>query len=179
MSSDTDENADRDLYLAIGRLVTETARFEDELQTTLFSLFLDDHLLLLLAGQSWEWYVESIKTVVMQCIRIAWQEEREELLAILNASQELRESRNWVVHGVWERTCWWGEGCIASPTAIEDPDRLYHFARGRVRKDFTERQFTVTDIETLANRVRDLGRNLQGIRKKINRRFREYVPNEE
>lgn len=66
MPPNTDEDSDRDLYVAIGRLVTESARFEDALFYTLDTFALSDHLPLLFAGQSWEWYVESIKTVVAQ-----------------------------------------------------------------------------------------------------------------
>jgi hypothetical protein len=66
MPPNTDEDSDRDLYVAIGRLVTESARFEDALFYTLDTFVLSDHLPLLFAGQSWEWYVESIKTVVAQ-----------------------------------------------------------------------------------------------------------------
>lgn len=102
MPPNTDEDSDRDLYVAIGRLVTESARFEDALFYTLDTFVLSDHLPLLFAGQSWEWYVESIKTVVAQFSHLTWRKEREELLSVLNASRELRESRNWVVHGTWE-----------------------------------------------------------------------------
>lgn len=171
MSPATDEDADRDLYLAIGRLVTESARFEEQLKFTLHSFFMDDHVTLLFTGQNWEWYVESIKTVVEQFHRLTWQAEREQLLDILNASRELRESRNWVVHGVWEHNCWWDDECIASPTATEDPDRLYHFLRSRMRKDMTERQFTVTDIEILTDRISELGSALRGFQKSVEGRI--------
>jgi hypothetical protein len=75
-----EEGSDHDLYLAIGRLVTESARFEQELHSTVLSFFVDDHLTLLFTGRSWEWYVESIKTVLAQLHHSTWQRERQALL---------------------------------------------------------------------------------------------------
>jgi hypothetical protein len=48
-----------------------------------------------------------------------------------------------------------------------------------MRKELTQRQFTVTDIEILTDRISELGSDLRRLRKSIAGRIYEHVPDEE
>jgi hypothetical protein len=154
--SDLEDSA---LYSAIGRVASSSANLDDTLRNVLYNLVgPGDEVWVLFEGQSTDWLVSSIRTV----LKVAgpshfWSEGRRERLAeLLTQADGLRRRRNVVIHGVWGRACFYRRDekefrqCIARPFNAPDNSETFYFMRSNQRKPLEEAHLSISDINALA-----------------------------
>lgn len=148
---------DQEAYLALGRVVAESAMMDEILRAVLADLVGSDQSWLLWEGQNTDWLIQSCRLVMHECE--AWgivfsDEERAEFDELLVKMTQLRGLRNTVVHGVWLSS---GTGDQARPrpwgTVKEDAGRVHYVLRSRLRRDFAEQLWTAKDVDRLADEI--------------------------
>jgi hypothetical protein len=160
VSEDDDSASDGGLFRAIGRVAVESAVSDENLRLLLNDLTgSDDVKWILFEGQSTEWLLKAVDAVLSH-INPPEDELSKSHYSNLRASLKeigaLRNYRNTVVHGTWTQDeLPWGPGeRTPRPWGKINNQTEWYCMRSRFHKYGPPSVWTVSDVETLANKVR-------------------------
>ena len=150
---------DDDLYRAIGRVASESARMDELLRELIGDVSgFDEILWVLLQGQNSEWLSEACKSVLRQRDPYfrRWPESHHiKILELLDEFSRYRIMRNAVIHGVWYPYEPFGEDDLLPRPwgAADDGSPIYYCTRSRYRKIDEVREMSVHDVTLLAEKI--------------------------
>ncbi|MFH9215923.1 hypothetical protein [Streptomyces globisporus] len=152
-----------ELYPALGMLVVASADMESRLRYVVSELAGADPGWIIFEGQSVEWLVQNGKAVLreLEAARRWPQENSDRIRDAFRSALEANRLRNVMVHGEWRTDCLDWEKCMPRPSSGAVDLRIFHVCRSRYRKGFEERQFAVSDVEALADKMWSLERELK------------------
>lgn len=157
---------DGDLYRAIGRVASESARMDELLRELIGDVSgVDELLWVLLQGQSSEWLSETCKSILPQrdpYFRRWPKSHHAKILELLDEFSRYRVIRNAVIHGVWYPYEPFGEeDFFPRPWgATDDGSPVYYCTRSRYRKLDEVREMSVCDVAVLAEKIADVQRRV-------------------
>jgi hypothetical protein len=155
---ETEASKNTILTQAIGSVAIESACLDQVFREVLSDLTnAEFEVGLLFEGQSTEWLTSTCNIIlneVGQEYNRIWSVERvAEFNEAIRQVGNLRDLRNWVVHGTWS-THPVDEPPLPRPWGERDDTEKYYCRRSRPRRIWSERTFTVSDIQHLANAIR-------------------------
>ncbi|MFC4056663.1 hypothetical protein ACFOY4_43850 [Actinomadura syzygii] len=154
-----------DLYSSLGKLVVASADMESRLRYVVSELAGDDDAgWIVFEGQSVEWLVTNGLAVLGQLEEMRrWPGGNStRIRSALLEAQNANRLRNLMVHGTWRDECILrDEGCVPRPATAPLEGRVYHVCRSRYRKGLEERQFAISDIDALAEKMWTLEQELR------------------
>lgn len=152
-----------DVYPALGRLVVSSGYLEGQLRSFAHWLAVSDESWVIFAGQNVDWLIQTARAMLSE-LKYASEfslQDIERFESALSKAKELSEDRNHLVHGHWRVANLLGDEFEPRPQNSPADERVFYVARSKLRKDDKVRQVAVVDIELLADRMFELGQEIQ------------------
>lgn len=146
------------LAQAVGAVALRSAVLDEDLRGILRDLIWRDEAMLLFEGQSTDWLTWAFTMVVdkINYNNRAWSTERRaQFNEMIRQIKKIQDLRNWIIHGTWS-TGSWEEQPRPRPWGERDDTVRYYCRRSRQRRWEGERTFTVSDVQYLADEIRNI-----------------------
>ncbi|MGW8766849.1 hypothetical protein ACWGN5_30620 [Streptomyces sp. NPDC055815] len=152
-----------ELFRAIGRVAVESAQLDEMLREMICDLLSasENDVWLLFEGQTSEWLSDTFKAMLSQVdgYYSTWsREDHIEFRRILVELGKLRVMRNAVTHGTWREQLTLGrsegDDYLERPWGEDSTgEQKFWCIRSRQRKGQQEREFTISDVDRIADEI--------------------------
>ncbi|QIS19556.1 hypothetical protein [Nocardia terpenica] len=181
MSTDPERKLSGELLTAIGRVATASATLEAQVRFAVGDLAggIGGEGWIIFEGQSMDWLILNGIAVLGEYnleyggYTSAFRNSIEQMKKCLRDVEKVKSERNTIIHGEWSSSCvtgWEPGDCLPHSTETTDApaETIFHVVRSRYRRGYQEQQWSVAEVNKLAEEIRILTGRIRNARKKVN-----------